>query len=198
LNSLTAVTMEDFVSSLVKIPEERYVGISKYVLLAWGVLTLVFGFFAGKLAATAIEAINKIGSVCYGPILGIFLLTTIPRVTPLAANVAAATGVGVNIILWLFFPNVFWFWWNAIGALVTLGVGTTLGFILTAGRSRQAAPAVTVARPFPLRESIVMLAMFLVILALCLLLPRVASAAPDDSLLSPAGLKETASADRPH
>ena len=181
LNSLTAVTMEDFVSSFVKIPEERYVNVSKYVLLAWGVLTLVFGFFAGKLAATAIEAINKIGSVCYGPILGIFLLTTIPRVTPLAANVAAATGVGVNIILWLFFPNVFWFWWNAIGALVTLGLGTALGFILTAGQSRQGAPAVEVARPFPLRASFAMLAMFVFIFVVCLLLPRVAAAAPDDS-----------------
>jgi len=174
LNSLTAVTMEDFVSSITRIPEERYVGISKYVLLAWGVATLVFGFFAGKLAATAIEAINKIGSVCYGPILGIFLLTTIPRVTPAAANVAAATGVGVNLILWLFFPDVFWFWWNAIGALVTIGVGTVLGFLLTS--ERKAVPAVAVARPFPLRESFVMLAMFVLIVVLCLLLPRVASA----------------------
>ncbi len=173
LNSLTAVTMEDFVSSITKVPEDRYVSISKYVLLAWGVATLVFGFFAGKLAATAIEAINKIGSVCYGPILGIFLLTTIPRVTPLAANVAAATGVGVNIILWLFFPNVFWFWWNAIGALVTIGLGTVLGFFMTTGQSRQ---VVAVARPFPRRESFIMLAMFVFIVVLCLLLPRVASA----------------------
>jgi hypothetical protein len=140
------------------------------VLLAWGVATLVFGFFAGKLAATAIEAINKIGSVCYGPILGIFLLTTIPRVTPLAANVAAASGVAVNLTLWLFFPNVFWFWWNAIGALVTLGVGTALGFVLTT--SRQAVPAVAVARPFPRRESFIMLAMFVLIVVVCLLLPQ--------------------------
>jgi SSS family transporter len=181
LNSLTAVTMEDFVSPLVNIPQERYVSVSKYVLLAWGVATLVFGFFAGKLAATAIEAINKIGSVSYGPILGIFLLTTLPRVTPLAANVAAATGVGVNLILWLFFPNVFWFWWNAIGALVTLGVGTTLGLLLTSSRPRDAAPAVPIARTFPFRESIVMLIVFFCILVFCVLLPRVASASTDDS-----------------
>lgn len=181
LNSLTAVTMEDFVSSVVKVPEERYVSISKYVLLAWGVATLVFGFFAGKLAATAIEAINKIGSVSYGPILGIFLLTVIPRVTPLAANVAVATGVGVNLVLWLFFPNVFWFWWNAIGALVTLGVGTTLGLLLTSRQSRERTPAVAVARPFPLRESVVMLLMFAFIVVLCLLLPRVAAASNRDS-----------------
>jgi SSS family transporter len=196
LNSLTAVTMEDFVSSLVSIRPERYVSISKYVLLAWGAGTMILGFFAGRLAATAIEAINKIGSVSYGPILGIFLLTTVPRVTPVAANIAVAAGVGTNVVLWLFFPNVFWFWWNAIGAVITVGVGVVLGLMFT-GRSRVAGqdavrqgpgsvgPAVAGAassepaetgpliaelsqRPFPLRETLVMLTVFAAILALCL------------------------------
>src|SRR5882757_6419565 len=174
LNSLTAVTMEDFVSPLVAIPAERYVSISKYVLLAWGAATMVLGFFAGKLAATDIEAINKIGSVSYGPILCIFLLTTLPSVTPLAANVAVATGVCVNLALWLFFPNVFWFWWNAIGAAVTISVGVVLGLFLSRTRRTQA-PAVAGpagARAFPFRESAVMLFVFICILVICLLLPR--------------------------
>jgi len=188
LNSLTAVTMEDFVSPLVSIPAERYVGVSKYVLLAWGAATMVFGFFAGKLAATAIEAINKIGSVTYGPILGIFLLTTLPRVTPLAANVAVAAGVCVNLVLWLFFPNVFWFWWNAIGALVTLSVGVVLGLLLSRSRQTQTqapapapAPGLAAARRFPFRESVVMLIVFICILVICALLPRVARAADGSS-----------------
>ena len=188
LNSLTAVTMEDFVSPLVSIPAERYVGVSKYVLLAWGAATMVFGFFAGKLAATAIEAINKIGSVTYGPILGIFLLSTLPRVTPLAANVAVAAGVCVNLVLWLFFPNVFWFWWNAIGALVTLSVGVVLGLLLSRSRQTQTqapapapAPGLAAARRFPFRESVVMLIVFICILVICALLPRVARAADGSS-----------------
>jgi SSS family transporter len=180
LNSLTAVTMEDFVGPLVEIPPERYVSVSKYVLLAWGVVTLIVGFFAGQVAATAIEAINKIGSVSYGPILGIFLLTTLPRVTPLAANVAAATGVGVNLVLWLFFPNVFWFWWNAIGAAVTLSVGVMLGLLLSDPRQSRS-PAAEPARSFPLRESVVMLIVFICILVFCILLPRVAAADTHDS-----------------
>ena len=176
LNSLTAVTMEDFVSPLVTIPEERYVGVSKYVLLTWGVATMILGFFAGKLAATAIEAINKIGSVTYGPILGMFLLTTLPRVTPLAANLGAAAGVCVNLLLWLFFPNVFWFWWNAIGALVTVSLGVILGLLLPSSRSyvnANLSPA-TVTPSFPLRESVVMTVVFICIVIFCLLLPRLA------------------------
>jgi hypothetical protein len=162
---------------LVEIRPERYVSVSKYVLLAWGVVTLIVGFFAGKLAATAIEAINKIGSVSYGPILGIFLLTTLPRVTPLAANVAAATGVGVNLVLWLFFPNVFWFWWNAIGAVVTVSVGVLLGLMLCDSRQSRTPAAQLAPRVFPLRESVVMLIVFICILVFCVLLPRVAPAA---------------------
>jgi Na+/proline symporter len=184
LNSLTAVTMEDFVSPLVAIPAERYVSISKYVLLAWGAATMVLGFFAGKLAATAIEAINKIGSVSYGPILGIFLLTTLPRVTPLAANVAVAAGVCVNLVLWLFFPNVFWFWWNAIGAVVTISVGVVLGLLLSRSRQTQApadASDRAAARAFPLRESVVMLIVFICILVFCVLLPRVSRAGNDSN-----------------
>ena len=172
LNSLTAVTMEDFVSPLANIPAERYVSVSKYVLLAWGVATMVFGFFAGKLAATAIEAINKIGSVSYGPILGIFLLTLVPRVTPLAANVAAATGVGGNLVLWLFFPNVFWFWWNAIGTVVTISVGVVLGLLLSGSR-RGEVPVAVPGRAIALRESLVMLFVFFFIVVVCILLPRV-------------------------
>src|SRR5882724_2473434 len=180
LNSLTAVTMEDFVSPRIAIPPERYVSVSKYVLLAWGLATMIVGFFAGKLAATAIEAINKIGSVCYGPILGIFLLTVLPRVTPVAANVAVAAGVGVNVFLWLFCPNVFWFWWNAIGAVVTVGVGVVLGLILSRSRQTPIAAAASggvssraVGRGFPLRESVVMLIAFISIVVICALLPRV-------------------------
>jgi SSS family transporter len=171
LNSLTAVTMEDFISPRVAIPQDRYVSVSKYVLLAWGAATIIFGFFAGKLAATAIEAINKIGSVSYGPILGMFLLTTLPRVTPLAANVGVITGVAVNLVLWVYFPNVFWFWWNAIGATVTVGIGVILGLLgPPTARAYEPAADAPLARPFPLRESAIMLGMFIVIVVLCLLL----------------------------
>ncbi len=170
LNSLTAVTMEDFITPRISIPQVRYVSVSKYVLLGWGVATILFGFFAGQLAATAIEAINKIGSVCYGPILGIFLLTLYPRVSSHAANAGVVIGVGVNLLLWLFFPNVFWFWWNAIGAAVTIGVGVILGLLLPRPQMRQEPISIPLARPFPFRESIAMLAMFAFIVVFCLLL----------------------------
>ncbi|MDB6088836.1 MAG: Na+/solute symporter [Gammaproteobacteria bacterium] len=170
LNSLTAVTMEDFIAPLCAIPKEKYVSCSKSVLLGWGVLTMLFGFFAGNIAATAIEAINKIGSLTYGPILGIFLLTLLPRVRPLAANVAVLAGVAVNLALWLFFPNVFWFWWNAIGGGTTLSLGYILSLLFPSPAAP--APAAAPAQPLPAWQIGVLLLFFACVLVFCLFLPR--------------------------
>lgn len=176
LNSLTAVTVEDFIAPRCAIPPEKYVGLSKLIALGWGVVTMGSGFFAGKIAATAIEAINKIGSVFYGPILAMFLLAALSRrARPLAVNIGVVTGVVVNLILWLFFKHVFWFWWNAIGALVTLSVGLGLSWLLPSAPSAPIPVAETGEEPaegVPWKEVGVLALWFAVIVTLCLLLPR--------------------------
>jgi SSS family transporter len=171
LNSLTAVTMEDFIKRRITIPENKYIFYSKAVALAWGAVTMGFGFFSGKIASTAIEAINKIGSLFYGPILAIFLLAGVRFVKPLAANVGVIVGVMVNLILWLFFKNVFWFWWNAIGGITTLSVGMMLSVILP-GETIPLPASVQIRRIFPWREVSVLLIFFGCILTFCALLPR--------------------------
>ncbi len=172
LNSLTAVTMEDFLSRWVEIPKERYVTWGKGITLAWGALTMCFGFFAGKIAATAIEAINKIGSVFYGPILGMFLLAVLGRgIRPAAANAGVVAGVAVNLVLWLFYKNVFWFWWNAIGAVVTVTVGIGLSLALRRPGDTELTLAGFVHVPAG-REGLILAAYFAGIVAFCVLLPH--------------------------
>jgi SSS family transporter len=173
LNSLTAVTMEDFIARKFDIPGERYVVTSKFVALSWGALTMAFGFVAGNIAATAIEAINKIGSVFYGPILGIFLLAALGhRVRPAAANAGVIIGVMVNLILWLFFKNVFWFWWNAIGGAITLLVGIGGSGFMRARKSPAAEPSMA-APATPWREVVILVGFFITIVSFCILLPRI-------------------------
>jgi len=172
LNSLTAVTMEDFIDRRLRTPAHRYVPYSKAVLLSWGVVTIICGFFSSRIAATAIEAINKIGSLFYGPILGIFLLAAVRWIVPAAANIAVIAGVSVNLLLCLFFKNVFWFWWNAIGGATTLLAGAALSLLLPApaaiGQRQKPVPN----PPFPWHESAALLIFFVCMLAFCLLLPR--------------------------
>jgi SSS family transporter len=178
LNSLTAVTIEDFIAPRFKIPPEKYIGLSKAIALGWGALTMISGFFAGKIAATAIEAINKIGSMFYGPILAMFLLAALSRrARPLAVNIGVVAGVAVNLILWLFFKNVFWFWWNAIGAVVTILVALILSSLLPADQTAALAtaaasqPATAVERT-PWTMVAVLIGWFVLIVSFCLLLPR--------------------------
>ena len=83
------------------------------------------------IAKTVIEAINKIGSVFYGPIFATFIAAIgIKRTNFIGANVGLLTGVAVNVYLWLYCPEVFWFWWNAIGAVVTLIVSVLVSLII--------------------------------------------------------------------
>jgi len=84
--------------------------------------------------------------------------------------------VGVNLILWLFFPNVFWFWWNAIGRSSTVKRGCDVGLAAVRSTARSEPGGRAAARSFPLRESVVMLIVFICILVFCILLPRAASA----------------------
>lgn len=97
---------------------------SKYATLFWGMVCIVLAFFTGDIAATVIEAINKVGSVFYGPILAAFIAAIgIKKINATGINIGIAAGVAINVYLWLFVPEVFWFWWNAIGAITTLIVG---------------------------------------------------------------------------
>ncbi len=170
LNSLSAVSMEDFIKRKWKVANEKYVSWSKWVALFWGVVTMVLAFFVGGLAKTIIEAINKIGSMFYGPILAIFLLAIIGKgIKPNAANIGLVAGVFTNLIMWLFFPNIFWFWWNAIGALVTITIGTGLSLVIPGKTSVNINE--TGKSNFFSTASFILLIFFLCILTFSILLP---------------------------
>jgi SSS family transporter len=124
INSLSAVTVEDYCRLTNKVPgDERYMGYAKYTSVFWGVVTLLLSLYAGNIADTVIEAINKVGSVFYGPILAIFLLAVFDkRLSALQVNSGLIAGVVFNLILWLFATELFWFWWNVTGLIVTVAV----------------------------------------------------------------------------
>ena len=89
----------------------------------WGLVCLFFAFFAGSIEGTVIEVINKINSIFYGPILAAFILAIMSKKThALGANIGILAGVLLNLYLWLYVPEVFWFWWNVIGCVTTIVV----------------------------------------------------------------------------
>lgn len=172
LNSLSAVTMEEIVSKKMELTDKKYVRTSKIVALGWGVLTLILAFFVGDIAKTVIEAINKIGSVFYGPLLATFLAAILlPRINGRGINIGLVAGVLVNAYLWLFVPDVFWFWWNAIGAAVTLTVGSIASVFAKDDKKSEMASEGKKAWEYYPKSILILLAFFTLILLFCLLLP---------------------------
>lgn len=170
LNSLSATTMENFVVKKWKLESDDYIKYSKIIALIWGIYTMVIAFYVGGIAKTVIEAINKITSMFYGPVLAVFLLAIlVKKIKPTAVNIGLVTGVLFNLILWIFFKNIFWFWWNIIGCLVTLVVAIVLSSLLNAEESEQRATQIF----YPsVKTTIVLLVIFTGILLFSLLLPK--------------------------
>ncbi|WP_397445320.1 sodium:solute symporter [Polaribacter sp. R77954] len=132
VNSLSAVSLEDFIKRFKpNISDKQYVSYSRLLSIFWGLVCLFFAFFAGSIEGTVIEVINKISSIFYGPILAAFILAILTKRThALGANIGIIAGVAFNMYLWLYVPNVFWFWWNAIGCLVTMFVAYTVSLVI--------------------------------------------------------------------
>ena len=131
VNSLSAVTIEDLKSfGFHARDERRELVLARLLALLWGGLILFFSLYSGDISATVIEAINKVGSALYGPVLGVFLIAILwRRRTVLSTNIGFLAGLGLNLWFWQFQPGLFWMWWNLIGLLVTLTVAVALSLL---------------------------------------------------------------------
>ncbi|TSE11008.1 MULTISPECIES: sodium:solute symporter [Aquimarina] len=170
VNSLSAVTMEDFIKRYKKdIPLDRYVTYSRVLSVFWGIVCLGFAFFAGNIEGTVIEVINKISSIFYGPILAAFVLAILTKKTSaFGANIGIITGVLCNMYLWLYVPEIFWFWWNAIGCLVTIIIGYSISLLLK-NRNNNVLETVFYKQK---KEIFILLGYFILIISIAWFLPK--------------------------
>lgn len=131
INSLSASTMEDFVRRFHhgSWSDTQELWISRLVTLIWGTVAVVFAFFVGDISDSVLVAINKIGSLINGPVLGVFVLGLFTkRVSGSGAILGLLSGFLTNLACWLFLPDVSWLWWNVFGFAVCflLGLLSTL------------------------------------------------------------------------
>ncbi len=120
LNSLSAVTVRDFIEPRLHGGKSLLLFISKMTTVVWGAAITAFAFFVGQISQTVIEAINKIGSAFYGPILAAFLCgILIRRISLRGMVVGIVAGVGLNLGLWLSHAPLHWMWWNLFGFVMS-------------------------------------------------------------------------------
>lgn len=179
INSLAAVSLEDYCRLTNKeMDNDSYLNYAKYIGFFWGAVTLLLSFYADDIAPTVIEAINKVGSVSYGPIFALFLLAALDkRLQAKHINIGLLSGVIVNIYLWLDVPEVFWFWWNFIGLVVTTLVAyLSFAILPKSNEATNASPStsfVSVREASMLKSTdvVLLLANFTLIVLICLLIP---------------------------
>ncbi|EPR73222.1 SSS sodium solute transporter superfamily [Winogradskyella psychrotolerans RS-3] len=100
INSLSAVTIEDFFNSgEKKLSEKKYMLISKGLVVFWGVVCIMAAYLFGNSESTVIELINAISSLFYGPILAAFVIAIfLKKVNHIGMNAAIITAVVVNLV----------------------------------------------------------------------------------------------------
>jgi SSS family solute:Na+ symporter len=123
LNSLASCTIVDFHKrfSSQAIPEKREYNLSKGYSLLWGVFCIGVAQLANHIGNSLIEAVNVLGSLFYGVILGIFLVAFYVKRVNGAAVFTSALIIEAGIILIYILSqrgivNLSFLWLNAVGA----------------------------------------------------------------------------------
>jgi SSS family solute:Na+ symporter len=117
LNSLAAVTLEDVLD---RPSATQSVWTSRGTSLLWGLFAIASGMLFSRSGTHVLELINQVGSVFYGPVLGVFMLGALTRsVDGRAALRGLTAGLAVNVLLAQGAPGVSWLWWNPAGFLTT-------------------------------------------------------------------------------
>lgn len=118
LNALGSTTSIDFYRSFMKPDgtDAHYVFASKCFTALWGIIALAIAFFF-QFADNLIQAVNVIGSIFYGPVLGLFFVAFFFKriggtAAFLGAVVSQALVIGVHVQ-----GGVAFLWYNPIGAI---------------------------------------------------------------------------------
>lgn len=121
LNSLASTTVVDFYKrfSKTEVTEKRDLRASRWATIAWGIFCVIVALYANRLG-NLIEAVNILGSLFYGTILGIFLVAFYMKKIGGTAVFCAAL-VAEAFIVYAWTTNLMAFLWlNVIGCLLVM------------------------------------------------------------------------------
>jgi Na+/proline symporter len=133
LNALSSATVNDLHKRWVVKPlsvkqEYQY---SQWYTLAWGIFCVVIAQLAYNIGNSLIEAVNVLGSLFYGVILGIFLVAFYFKkvsATPvfISSLITEVFVIAIHLLNQRGIVNISFLWLNAIGALGVVGLSWVL------------------------------------------------------------------------
>jgi Na+/proline symporter len=128
LNSLAAASVSDiYRRSLVKGRDDNhYFRASRMATLFWGIFIMIFATYV-KLPDNLIQAVNMIGSIFYGTMLGIFFTAFfMKRVGGDAVFYASIVAFSVVVYLFFFVDKDAYLWYNPLGCGLVMGISWIL------------------------------------------------------------------------
>jgi SSS family solute:Na+ symporter len=131
INSLASTTVIDIYKRLINqnASEKTYLNVSRMSTLGWGIFTIIVALFANKLG-NLLEAVNILGSLFYGTILGIFLVAFyFKRIRGNAVFWAAVVTEIIIVYIW-YLDVIAFLWLNLIGCVLVILFGYLLEYLL--------------------------------------------------------------------
>lgn len=135
LNALAASSLKDIhlISGRVRLDDRKELFYGRMHTLAWTVFSIGVAMFATRMGSL-IEAVNILGSLFYGPILGIFLVAFYMKHIRGARVFYAAILAEGLVILVYGFDLISFLWLNVIGALGVIVFAQTGAWLRSASK----------------------------------------------------------------
>ncbi len=106
----------------------REVWVGRAATFAWGCFAMAFAEYAARLGSL-IEAVNILGSLFYGTILGIFITAFYVKRVRGGTAFYAALVAEVGVLLCFKFTSISFLWYNLIGCVAVVGLAWGLSFL---------------------------------------------------------------------
>jgi Na+/proline symporter len=131
INSLATVTVIDIYRRHVNrnAPDHHYLMASRCATLFWGLFAIGFAQF-GRNFGALIQAVNVIGSLFYGGLLGVFVLAFCFKSVGANGAFCGVLAGEAAIFAANLFTKISFLWYNVIGCLVVVVVGVIVSRIV--------------------------------------------------------------------
>ncbi len=137
LNALASVTVLDIYKRMIRknAPDRHYLRVSKMATVFWGIYAIGFAQFANHVGSL-IEAVNILGSLFYGTILGIFLVAFYFKKVGGNATFIAAIAAELTVLACFFFTPIPFLWFNVIGCLILITLANLMNPFMADNKRR--------------------------------------------------------------
>ena len=130
INSLATVSVVDVYKRHVKKDgaDRHYLAAARWATAFWGIYAVMTARYAANLGSL-IEVVNKVGSLFYGGLIGVFVLAFfVPKATARGAFWGVLIGEAAIFYMWAK-TDIFFLWFNALGCLVVVAAGYAVSLL---------------------------------------------------------------------